>query len=152
MKKILKILYVALLTNCLSSCNTHTAISYREYVSQENSKQDGYMFSCFVDGEKFIVETYTPNSCGEEFYYNYLEGRKSKHKVTIIDTKIKFIDTGDTMTLKEIREKRTYIYIFKNFEEIIEDNEQLELTIFMKKDKDSTMIKKTFVLNKHEDT
>lgn len=152
MKKYLKIFYVILLINYLSSCNNHTSISFREYSSQENSKQDGYMFSCFVDGRKLIIETYTPGSWGEDFYYDYLEGRKSKHEVIIIDTKIKFFNTGDTLALKEIRKNGTFIYISKHFKNIIENNEQLRLTIFMKQDDDSTIIKKNFLLNKHEDT
>lgn len=151
MNKYLKILFVILITNSLSSCNTHTSISYREHPSQEDSKQDGYMFGCFVDGGKLIIETYTPESWGEEFYYDFLEGKKTKHTITIIDAKIKFTKTSDKLNLKEIRQARSFIYTSKDFNKIIKENEQLRLTLYMKQDNDTTTIIKSFLLYKYED-
>lgn len=134
----------------LSSCHFYTAISYRADKSEEYFKQDGYILSCKKDGDQFIVGTYTPDSWGEQFYYDYLAGIKSYQKVKIINTKLKFIDTGDTLALKEIRKEREYIYYSTELDKIIDNNKQLQLKIYMKLNDDTTIIEKTFILLRHK--
>lgn len=150
MKIVLMRFYVFILLIFATSCNYHTAISYRLDKSEEYCKQDGYMFNCEMDGSNLVVSTFTPESWGAEFYYDYLEGKKSNRKVRILNTKLKFINTNDTLILKEVREEHTFIYKSKDIHKIIDENEKLKLTINMMID--SIKVKKYFLLYRHKNT
>ena len=94
---------VLLITN--SSCHFYTAITYRLNTKNEYVKEDGYMIKCerdfFKIGEVIIINTYTPKSWGEDFYYKYLNGIQSDKQLTITDVKLKFMETKDTLSLSE---------------------------------------------------
>ncbi len=156
MKNLALVLFAFVTAAYLSSCQFHTAISYRVDISKAYILQDGYILSCNKDhfsyGDVLIVGTYTPETWGESFYYGYLKGIKSDQKVKIINTKIKFIETGDTLTLKEIRKDREYVYFAADLANIIDENKQLQLTVFLKQNNDANIIEKTFLLNRHKQT
>lgn len=156
MKILAMVLFALVSTSYLSSCQFHTSISYRVDLSKAYSMQDGYILSCNKDhfsyGDVLIVGTYTPETWGESFYYGYLKGIKSDQKIKIINTKIKFVDTGDTLTLKEIRKDREFVYFATDLSNIIDENKQLQLTVFLKQNNDTNIIEKTFLLRRHKQT
>lgn len=147
-----KAVVIILLSGCLNSCQFHTAISYRADPAQEYCKQEGYMLSCNKNGESLVVGTYTPDSWGKEFYYGYLQGIKSSRNVKILGTKLKFLDTGDTLTLKEIRNNREYIFSSSDIGRIIDHNKRLLLTVILKNNNDTTTIEKSFLLLRYKHT
>ncbi len=140
----------------LSSCHSYTEVSYRLDRSKEYIKENGYMISCKKDhfsyGDVLIVGTYTPDSLGDQFYYGFLGGIKSDQKVKIQNSKLKILNTNDTLSLKEIRKEGEYIYCSDNLKEILKKNKELQLTIFLKVNNDTTMTEKTFLLKKNKHT
>jgi len=99
-----------------------------------------------------VVGTYTPDSWGGGFYFNYLEGIKSDKKIKITNVKLRFVETMDTLTLKEIREEREYIFVRQNLLDIIDNNKHLKLTVYYLENNSTTIIEKEFTLVRYKKT
>ncbi|MCE3283688.1 MAG: hypothetical protein K0Q66_2425 [Chitinophagaceae bacterium] len=112
------------------------------------------MISCKKDrfgyGDVLIVGTYTPGSWGEQFYYDELQGKRSNQEVKVLNTHLRFPQTGDSLILKEIRKKREFIYHSSDLQEIIDRNNQLELTVFYRLNNDTTTLEKTFLMRRYK--
>ncbi len=147
-----RILVVGLLILFIVSCQTHTAIEYRQDTSQEYIRQDGYALSCQVDGDVLVVGTYTPESWGPGFYYDYLKGKKSEKRIKIVNVKVSFIETADTLKLKEVRKEREYIFADPHLADLINNNKQLQLTIYFKESDSPIIVEKEFTLVRFKNT
>jgi hypothetical protein len=136
----------------LSSCHFYTEISYRLYNDSDYIKEDGYIISCEKDGNKLIVETYTPESWNDGFYYGYLEGIKSDKKIKVKSINLKFIETNDTLILDEIRKERAYVYSSPNLTTLLKNNKHLKITILFRESNSDTTLKKEFELTRFKHT
>lgn len=152
MKKLLSIIIIILFT---SSCSFHTAISYRLDKDEEYIKEEGFMISCKKDhfsyGDFLIIGTYTPETWGEGFYYDYLEGITSNKKIKILSVKLKFIQTQDTLTLHEIRKGRDYFFTSSDLNNLIDLNKQLLVKITIQEELSKT-IEKEYRLTRYKNT
>jgi hypothetical protein len=119
------------LTSALFSCSFHTDISYRADEDDEYVKADGFMISCKKDGRFLIVGTYTPDSWGEQFYYDWLKGPKTERKLIITSVDLVFLETSDTLSLHKIEKQRDYFYTSPNLDKIIEGNKKIKVNIFI---------------------
>ncbi|WP_018343199.1 hypothetical protein [Cytophaga aurantiaca] len=124
MKYIIGILIVT-----LSACSFYTDISYRADKKEEYIREDGYIISCQRSGNGLLIGTYTPYTWGEGFYYDWLKGNKSDKKIKIISVNVLFLDTNDTLTLKEVRKEREYFFTSSGLKTIINNNKRLKVII-----------------------
>jgi hypothetical protein len=145
-------LFVGILIVFIFSCQTHTTIEYRLDTSQEYIRQDGYALSCKVDGDVLVVGTYTPESWGPGFYYDYLKGKKSEKRIKIVNVKVRFIETADNLKLKDVRKEREYIFSEQHLADIINNNRQLQLTIYFKESDSPVIVEKEFTLVRFKNT
>jgi len=150
------ILLVLLSVITFHSCSFYTAITYRTDRKEEYVKEDGYMFDCTADhfsyGDVLIIGTYTPETWSDDFYYHYLEGLKSDRKIKIVGVHLHPTSTPDTLTLKEVRDERIYIYQSSNLRTLIDENKQLELTMRYRENDDTVTVDTTFLLKRHKHT
>ncbi len=152
----MKPFFLMLLPALISSCSFYTEVTYRQDKKEEYIREDGYMLHCSKDhfsyGDVLIVGTYTPESWGDGFYYDYLDGKASDKHIKILSTQLLAVSTKDTLRIQEIRDERIYIYQSSDIKTLIKENKQLELTISYRENEDTTIIEKKFLLNRHKHT
>lgn len=150
---------IYLLTISLSitfiSCTYSTDISYRLDKNQEYIVEDGYIIDCnkeqFPTGDVLIVGTYTPETWGEGFYYDYLQGKKSKNLITILSANLSFPESKDSLTLSEIRKNGSYIFKSDSLTDIIERNKKIIVKIKYS-DQSQKITTKEYELTRHKYT
>lgn len=120
---------IIILTLILSACTFHTKVTYGIDKKDDFIREDGFMLSCQKDGDFLIIGTYTPESWGDKFYYDWLKGNKTDRKLKISKVAILFLETNDTLTLKEIRKERDYFFTSPKLKIIIDKNKNLKLTV-----------------------
>lgn len=125
----MKHLITCLVIFLLASCTFHTDITYRVSENDEYIREDGYMISCRKEGNYFIVGTYTPDSWGSDFYYDYLEGIRSEKKIIVKTVDLLFVETSDTLQLVEVKKGREFYYSSEHLEHIIDTNSKLRLKV-----------------------
>lgn len=118
-----------LLTLLLTTCSFHTAISYRVDKNEEYAKGDGFMIDCEKDRNFLIIDTFTPDSWSNDFYYGYLRGPKTDKKIKITSVDIRFPETGDNLTLDTIREQKIYKFTSNKLNKIISRNKTIVVTV-----------------------
>jgi len=93
------------------------------------------MLSCQVEdfnyGEVLIISAYTPDSWNENFYYGNLHGKKSDRKLKITAVDLKFMETSDTLILKEIQKEREYVFFSNNLKSIVDSNKKIMIKVFL---------------------
>ncbi len=148
----MKYLIISIMAGLLTACSFYTEITYRAVKSDEYIRDDGFIISCERDGNQFVVGTYTPESWGESFYYGYLDGSKTDKKLKIKAVELLFVETGETLTLQEIRKEREYIYTSERLNQIINANKTLKLKVYITDEATGNMEAKTFLLTRKKHT
>lgn len=123
---------IIVLTSIFTSCSLYTDISFRSHRKEIYSRGDGFMISCRKDGIYLIVGTYTPESWGADFYYQYLDGKPTERELKITALDLLFMDTADTVILHEIRNGRDFFYTSTNLEHVIDSNKRLKISVHIK--------------------
>lgn len=111
----MKCFVIASLILLITSCRTLTIVTYRASKNSEYIREDGFMLYCDAKSDSnnqtvLTFETFTPESWGDDFYYEALNGLPSdKHfritQVTIIDAV-----SGDSLQLIGVDSRRTYYF------------------------------------------
>lgn len=143
---------IILLTIILTSCSYHTDVSYRLDKNQELIKEDGFIISCIKDGNSLIIETFTPESSGKEYYYDELEGKKSDRQVIVEPISLFLLETSKTAPLQKRSNGKDYEFTSKKLEEILDDNEKIKLVFSITEVKSGKRMKKIYILTKYEHT
>ncbi|WP_299707818.1 hypothetical protein [uncultured Pontibacter sp.] len=117
-----------------SSCSFHTAVSYNHHKKEEYVRDEGFILKCTKQGAKgedyLIIGAYTPITYGKG-YYDHLKGIKSEKKVEILDVKVLFAETGDTLELVHIGKLKSFWFQNKNLSYIIDNNKRLKVTVYL---------------------
>lgn len=136
----------------LASCSFSQDISYRKERRERYVKEDGFVMSCTKDGNYLIVGAYTPSSWDSTFYYDFLSGTKTNRKFTVTAVSLQFDNTADTLTLKEVRNKKDYVFTSPNLDKIIAANKKLRLTICLTDIESGISETRKFMLNRRKHT
>jgi hypothetical protein len=147
---------IILLSLILTSCSLYTEITYNLDKKDEYIREDGFMLKCQKDefsyGDVLLVSTFTPESWSEGFYYGYLNGKKSELKLKIIKVELLFIETQDTLSLKEIQKDRVYVFTSKELKKIIKTNKHLRLTVHLSNTETNAVEEKEFTLTRKKNS
>jgi hypothetical protein len=145
-----EIISAVLILMSLWSCDTNNDISYRLNKNEQYIREDGYILSCKVDrgklGDIVVVGTYTPESWGEKFYYDYLKAEKTDTRIKIMGVRLEFVATSDSLSLQEIRKDREYIFTTRNLLDKIDKNRHLRLIVYINENNSATTLKKEYLL------
>lgn len=124
--------FIIFFTLLLTSCSYHTDISYRLNKNQEFIKEDGFMIDCILNGQTLLVEVFTPQSAGKDYYYDELQGKKSNREVKISHVQLIFDNPRKTIFPKKKIGKEDYSYHTNNLSELLDNNESIQLLFKVK--------------------
>ncbi len=114
------------------------------------------MLSCEIEhfnyGDVLIISTYTPETWGDSFYYGYLHGKQTERKLKITAVDLKFIDTSDTLILKEIQKEREYLFTSSNLKSLVDSNKRLKIKIVLTELLTGNTEIKEFILTRRKHT
>ena len=139
-------------TLLLTSCSYHTDISYRVKKNQEFIKEDGYTIDCILNGQSLLVEVFTPQSAGKEYYYDELQGKRSNREVKISHVQLIFKNPRKTISPKKKIGKEDYSYRTKNLSELLDNNESIQLLFQVKDCQNGTVELKKYTLHRVKHT
>ena len=136
----------------MTSCSYHTDISYRVKKNQEFIKEDGYMIDCILNGQSLLVEVFTPQSAGKDYYYDELQGKRSNREVKISHVQLIFKNPRKTIFPKKKIGKEDYSYHTNNLSELLDNNESIQLLFQVKDCQTGTVELKKYTLHRVKHT